>query len=190
MGGSEMRAGAAFVLAAAVVAAPSAATTLSASGKAVAYALPAFAAGLTYYKKDVKGFAQLLVVTGLTYGTAYGLKQLVRERRPYQDRFDHSTGWDSFPSTTSAIASAPSQFVWARYGWEWGLPLFVLSKYPSYTLNKDKQNRIWDGLATMAISWSYNRIFTTRYKPKARGFYTSLDAMEGNGMYLSLGYRW
>jgi hypothetical protein len=183
--------GAAVFLAIVACTPPAAATTLSASGKAVAYAMPAFAAGLTLYKKDPKGFAQLLVVTGLTYGTAYGLKQLVRQRRPYQDRLDHSTGWDSFPSTTSAISSAPSQFVWRRYGWEWGLPMFVISKYPGYTLSKSKQNRLWDGLATMAISWSYNRLLTTRYKPdKNRGFYSSLDGGDDGGVYLQLGYRW
>lgn len=151
--------------------------------------MPVIAGGVAIYKRDWKGLAQMTVVTGLTYATAYGLKQIVRERRPWQPYGDHSYTWDSFPSTTSAIASGPSSFMWHRYGWEWGLPMFIVSKYPSYALQKAKQNRIWDGLATTAIAFGYNEIFTTRYR-KERGFSTSLDSTEDGGMHVSLAYRW
>jgi len=164
------------------------ATPSAISGEAVAYAMPAVAAGIAVWKKDWTGMAQLAVVTGLTVGTAYGLKQIVRERRPYQDPLDHSTGWDSFPSTTSALASAPSSFVWQRYGWKLGLPLFIISKYTSYSLDRARKNRIWDGLASTALAIGYNEIFTTRYRPRS-SYYTSFDAGP-NGVYASLHYSW
>lgn len=162
------------------------------SGKAVAYAMPAVALGVAAYHKDWKGVAQLTVATGLTYGLAYGLKQLVKSCRPYaKPCAPGGPGWDSFPSTTSAISSAASSFTWRRYGWEWGLPLFVISKYPSYALQKSRQNKIWDGLASTGIAWGVNAIFTTRYKsPYERGFYSNFDSDGEGGFYGKVGYRW
>jgi hypothetical protein len=150
--------------------------------------MPAFAAGLAIWKDDKTGLAQLVVVTALTVGTAYGLKQIVRERRPYQNPLDHSTGWDSFPSTTSALASAPSSFVWNRYGWEWGLPVFIISKYTSYDLDHARKNRIWDGLASTALAIGYNQLITTRYRSHY-GIETSVDGGPG-GVYGNITYRW
>ena len=164
------------------------------SGKAVAYAMPAVAAGVTIYKRDWTGLAQLTVATGVTYAAAYGLKQIVKSCRPYAKPCVHGgSGWDSFPSTTSAIASAPSSFMWNRYGWEWGLPMFVVSKYPSYALQKARRNKIWDGLATTAISWGVNALVTTRYhrpynKYAERGFYSDFDG-DPDGVYAKVGYR-
>lgn len=185
----------AVLLAAYLISAPSQANTYADTGKAVAYAMPVAAAGIAVYHKDWKGLAQLTFVTGLTYGAAYGLKQVVRSRRPYQSHFDHSTGWDSFPSTTAAIASAPSSFVWRRYGWEWGLPMFVVSKYPSYALQKSHQNKIWDGLGSTALAWGLNAVFTPRYKKpglydyQERGFYSDFEG-QGDGMFATVGFRW
>jgi len=158
------------------------------SGKAVAYSMPAVAAGVAVYKRDWQGLAELAVVTGLTYGTAYGLKHLVRDCRPFAKPCTHDGGdWDSFPSTTSAISSAPSAFMWRRYGWEWGLPMFVISKYPGFAMDKAKQNKLLDGLAVTAISWGYNAIFTTRYHAN-RGFHTDLEGDAG-GAYVRVAYQ-
>lgn len=179
----------------ACLAAPSAsAFDYETSGKAVAYAMPATAAAVAIYKKDWDGLVKLTVVTGLTYGTAYGLKQLVKSCRPYMKPCTHGgPGWDSFPSTTSAIASASSSFLWRRYGWEWGVPAFVISKYPSYALQKSRKNKLWDGVATMAISWSYNFLLVDKYRKPwnayaERGFYSGLDG-NGDGLTATVGYR-
>jgi membrane-associated phospholipid phosphatase len=164
------------------------------SGKAVAYAMPVFAGGVAIYKKDWKGLVELSVTTALTYGTAYGIKQIVKSCRPYRKPCVHGgTGWDSFPSTTAAIASAPSSFLWNRYGWEWGLPAFVISKYPSYALQKSRKNKLVDGLASTAISWGYNTLLVDRYHKHwdqyaERGFYSDLDG-DTEGVYARAGYR-
>ncbi len=161
------------------------------SGTVAAYAMPVIAGSVAIYKRDWKGLAQLTVVTGLTYAAAYGLKQIVKSCRPYaKPCTPGGSGWDSFPSTTTALASAPSSFMWQRYGWEWGLPMFIISKYPSYALQKAKQNKIWDGLATTALAWGMNEIFTTKYhKPYERGVYTNFDS-DGRGLFATVGYRW
>lgn len=167
------------------------------SGQAVAIAMPAIAVGVALHKRDYKGIAQLAVVTGLTYGTAYALKQIVKSCRPYAKPCTHGgSGWDSFPSTTSALASAPSSYMWGRYGWEWGVPMFVISKYPSWSMQKARKNKLWDGLATTAISFGYNQLFTTRYRQPGdhsveRGFFSDLTSSdEGDGAKATVGYRW
>jgi hypothetical protein len=173
---------------------PAGAFPYESSGKAVAYAMPAFAAGVAIYKHDWDGLLQLSVTTTLTYATAYGLKQLVRSCRPYAKPCTAGgSGWDSFPSTTSAIASAPSSFLWRRYGWEWGLPAFILSKYPSFALQRAHKNKIWDGLASTAISWGFNALIVSRYQRPLpqyadRGFYSGLDG-DTQGVYAQVGYR-
>jgi hypothetical protein len=169
--------------------APARAFSYETSGKAVAYAMPVVAAGIVAYHRDWKGLAQLTVVTGLTYAAAYSLKQIVKSCRPFAKPCVHGgPDWDSFPSTTSAIASAPSAFVWRRYGWEWGVPLFVVSKYPSYALQKSRQNKLWDGLASTGIAWGINAIFTTHYQK--RGFYANVDSDDEGRLLGTVGYRW
>jgi len=164
------------------------------TGQATAIAMPVVAGGIAVYHEDWDGLVQLTVVTGLSYATAYGLKHLVRSCRPFAKPCGpDSSNWDSFPSTTSALSSAPSSFVWRRYGWEWGLPMFVISKYPSFAMGRAKQNKIWDGLASTAISWGWNRLITTRWhKPyddySERGFYSDVDG-DSKGVYAQLGYR-
>lgn len=154
----------------------------------VSFAMPALATGLAIWKDDKTGLAQLFVATALTVGTAYGLKQIVRERRPYANPLDHSTGWDSFPSTTSALSSAPASFVWNRYGWEWGLPFFIVSKYTTYDLDRARRNRIWDGLGSTVLAFGYNQLITTRYHG---GYGLSTDVDGGpDGVYGNITYRW
>lgn len=166
-----------------------------ASGQAVAYAMPVIAGGVTIYKKDWNGLAQLTIVTGLTYLSAYSLKQIVRSCRPYaKPCTPGGSGWDSFPSTTSAIGSASSSFMWRRYGWQWGVPMFVASAYPSYALQKSRQNKLWDGVGSTAIAFGLNFILTPRYQSRdeekrdRRGFYRDFEG--GDGLFASVGYRW
>jgi membrane-associated phospholipid phosphatase len=161
------------------------------AGTAVAIALPVAAAGITAYKKDWKGTAQLLVVTTLTVGTAYGLKHLVRECRPFAKPCSPGgSNWDSFPSDTTALASAPAGFLWARYGWQYGVPAFLASSFVGYSRVDAKKHNWWDTLASTGISIAYNGLITTRYKRKeAAGFYSSLDG-GSDGLFLSAGYRW
>ena len=87
-------------------------------GSGVAIALPVTAGVIAWSKDDEMGFAQLAAETFLTVGTAEALKNIVREERP------NGAGGGSFPSATTALAASGSSFLWGRYGWEYGLPVF------------------------------------------------------------------
>src|SRR5438067_10500072 len=72
-----------FLLAAVMLASAAASPALAASseslGTDVAIALPVIAGGITLYKNDWMGAAQLTMDTVATVGMAYGLKHVIRE---------------------------------------------------------------------------------------------------------------
>src|ERR1700760_4902508 len=73
---------------------------IESAGTAVAIAMPLAAAGISYFKHDTMGLAQLTVETALTVGTAYALKEIVREERP------DGSDFHSFPSGQTALAAS------------------------------------------------------------------------------------
>lgn len=150
------------------------------AGTAIAVALPLTAAGIALWKGDRTGLAQLAVTGLLTVGTVYGLKQVVREQRP------DGSDYKSFPSGTTAVAASGSSFLWARYGWEYGLPATVLTEFVSYSRVQARQHRWYDTLASSAISGIFNYAITTRYR--RTNFYTDLDATP-DGAYLHVSYN-
>src|SRR5262249_22685930 len=88
-------------------------------GTDVAIALPLIAGVSTLAKDDWKGSAKLRVTPMARVALAYGLKHVIREQRPDKSDFQ------SMPSDTSALAFAPAQFLWDRYGWEYGVPAYA-----------------------------------------------------------------
>lgn len=136
--------------------------TLQAAGTGVAIALPLIAGGIALDKGDTHGFGQLVLETGLTVGTAYALKQFVRERRP------DGSDWQSFPSDTTALAASGSAFLWRRYGWRYGLPAFVASQFVSFSRVESKQHHWYDTLASSAIAAGYAYVISEPYQERRR----------------------
>ncbi len=151
------------------------------AGTAVAIALPAVGGGIALFRHDWTGAAQLTVETVLTVGTAYALKNIVRERRP------DGSDWHSFPSGTTALASSGSSFLWGRYGWEYGLPAFAATQFVSYSRIQAKQHHWYDTLASSAMGVGYGYFVTTRFH-RRYDIYTDLDASP-NGGFVSFAYK-
>jgi membrane-associated phospholipid phosphatase len=175
-------------LAAALATPVSAATPLSSTrksietaGTAVAIALPVIAGGIALYKHDRKGLFQLAAETVLTVGTAYALKNIVRERRP------DGSDWQSFPSDTTALSASGSSYLWGRYGWEYGLPAFAASQFVSYSRVQADKHHWYDTLASSAIAAGYGFVVTSRFQERHR-FRTELDPMPGGGV-IRIGYN-
>jgi len=151
-------------------------------GTGVSIALPLVAGGIAYFKKDNVGIAQLLVETGLTVGTAYALKNIVREQRP------NGTDFKSFPSETTALAASGSSFLWHRYGWEYGLPAFAMTEFVSYSRVQARQHHWYDTLASSGIAAGYSAILGTRFKERYR-LDTSVEPGP-DGAMVRLSYQW
>jgi len=151
------------------------------AGQAIAIALPVLAGGISVYKDDWTGVAQLVVVTGATVGTALVLKHFIHEERP--DGSDNQ----SFPSDTSGLAFAPAQYLWQRYGWEYGVPAYLAAGFVGYSRVESKQHHWWDVAASGVIAIGWNELITTRYH-RNLDIYGGYDPAQKSA-YFSLHYR-
>lgn len=156
------------------------ADAIETTGTGVAIALPLVAAGVSLYQDDRVGLAELTVDTVATVGTAYALKHVVREQRPDKSDFQ------SFPSDTSALAFAPAQFLWDRYGWEYGLPAYAAAIYTGYSRVEAKQHHWYDVAASAGLAFGFSKIFTTRFTPP--GLRYGAGVSPGGG-YIHLSYN-
>src|SRR5258705_6330879 len=159
--------------------APASAGTSEGLGTGVAIALPVIAGGITLAKDDWKGTAQLTVDTIATVGVAYGLKHVIREQRPDKSDFQ------SMPSDTSALAFAPAQFLWDRYGWRYGVPAYAAATFVAWSRVDAQKHHWYDVAASGRIAFGASKIFTTRYQP--RGLSYGVTPTDG-GMYAALQY--
>ena len=150
-------------------------------GTGVAIALPLVAGGISYFKHDTMGLAQLTVETVFTVGTAYAIKNIVRERRP------DGSDYQSFPSDTTALAASGSSYLWGRYGWQYGLPAFLATQFVSYSRIQAKKHHWYDTLASSAIAAGYGYALTTPFKRKYN-IDTSLEATP-DGAAIQLSYN-
>ena len=163
-----------LLLAAAVVPLPAKAASTSnveTAGKVVAFALPVVAVGISLgHHEDWDGVAELGVSTAATLGAAYLLAHVVREQRP-----DHSD-FHSFPSDTAALAYAPADYLWARYGWQYGVPAYVAATFVGFSRVDAKKHHWYDVVASSAIAFGMNYAIVTRYHESDRyAVYASAD---------------
>lgn len=168
------------VLAGACLCVPAYADSLENIGTIAAIALPLTAGGISVFKNDWTGVAQVVVGTGLTVGTVYGLKQVIREKRP--DKSDMK----SFPSDTAALAFAPASYLWDRYGWEYGVPAYAAASFVAYSRVHADKHHWWDVATSAVIAFTFSKLITTEYTGP---FYTNLYGSP-DGAYAKLGYRW
>ena len=115
-----------------------------------------------------------------TVGTAWALKHVVREQRP-----DHSD-FQSFPSDTAALAFAPAQFLWDRYGWQVGLPAYAAAAFVGWSRVDAKKHHWYDVAASAGLAFGFSKLFTTRYR--APGLYYGAEASPDGG-YVHLSYN-
>lgn len=152
------------------------------AGTAMAVAIPVLAGGVSLYKEDWKGAAQLTVETVLTVGTTYALKNIVRENRP--DLSDRQ----SFPSETTALAGSGASYLWGRYGWQYGLPAYAATGFVAYSRVQANKHRWYDTLAGAALSAGYGYFVTTPFH-RRYNISTSLSATPDGG-FVQMAYRW
>jgi membrane-associated phospholipid phosphatase len=155
--------------------APANAKALTTAGTGMAIALPLIAGGISVYKDDWNGVGQLAVETVATVGTVYALKNIVREQRP------DGSDFQSFPSDTTALAASGSSYLWARYGWQYGLPAFAATQFVSFTRVDARKHHWYDTAASSLIAIGYSQIFVSRFR-KRYNVYTDLEASPDGAM--------
>lgn len=127
------------------------------AGDILAIALPAAAVGLTLGFKDGQGALELGKSAALGLGVTYGLKFIIDERRPDGDG-------QSFPSAHASVSFASAEFMRKHYGWEYGIPAYVVATFVAYSRVESKQHYAHDVIAGAAIGIASSYLFTQPYK--------------------------
>ena len=130
--------------------------------------------------KVVGGLYGSLGQEATSVGTAYALKHIVREERP------NGADFQSFPSDTSALAFAPAQYLWDRYGWEYGVPAYAAAIYTGYSRVEAKDHHWYDVAASAGFAFGFSKIFTTRYRPPGLNYGAEITPHSG---YIHLSYN-
>jgi hypothetical protein len=146
--------------------------TEKAAGDAIAYSLPVAALTITFlHDDDWTGVKEYSFVAAATMGTTLLIRQFVRKTSP-----DGSTD-RSFPSIEAAVGSPAGSYLWRRYGWQYGIPAFLLEQGASFLLDRAGKHRLVDGLAVTALSAGFSWMAVTTYHKRFDyGAYT-----DGNG---------
>jgi membrane-associated phospholipid phosphatase len=148
-------------------------------GTGVAIALPMIAGGISLAKTDWTGMAELGVDTVATVGIAYGLGKVTHERRP------DGSDYKSFPSDTAALAFAPAQYLWDRYGWQYGLPAYAAAGFVAYSRVDARKHHWYDVTASAVLAFGIGKLVDTPY----HGHLVYGAGLADGGGYASLQYR-
>jgi len=153
------------------------------AGNIVALGLPIAAGGISLlHHRDWDGLAELTESTALTVGTALILKQIVKERRP-----DHSD-FQSFPSDTAAVAYSSADYLWDRYGWEYGVPAYAAAMFVGYSRVKAKKHHWYDVAASSAIAFGFNYAFVERYRASDRFTVSASATPDEVGVHFAMNF--
>ena len=152
----------AFAIAAAVLLVTPAAADdfIETSGRVLMFALPVAGGGYALYKGDRQGFLQLGASVATAYGASFLLQKVVKEERP-----DHS-GWDSFPSDSTAIAFGAASSIQVRYGWQFGIPSYAVAAYVGYSRVEADRHHWGDVAAGAAIGLVSGLFWTNAYQER------------------------
>ena len=158
--GAYRRAGLACALVLLALPAQAASPALRKAANIITIALPVTAVGVSLlHDEDWKGIKEFAISAGLTVGTAYLIRQMVREQRP-----DHAD-FHTLTPPDLALADASSDYLWSRYGWRYGVPAYLASAVVSYALTDGKKNHWYDTLASGALAFGFNYALVDRYHP-------------------------
>lgn len=122
--------------------------------------LPTAALIGTLCARDWDGLLQGVETAAATAAATYALKFIVKERRP------DNSGWHSFPSGHSAVSFATATYLTRRYGWQFGVPAYIISTYVAWGRCFARQHYVWDCLVGAAIGTGSALIFTTPFARK------------------------
>lgn len=117
--------------------------------------MPAATLAIAIAKQDWNGIWIGAAEAAGTAAVTYGLKYLVKKKRP--DGSDNR----SFPSAHSSLAFVDASFVMRRYGWKFGVPAYAMATYVAWGRTYAKKHDFWDVAAGAAIGTAVGLIATT-----------------------------
>lgn len=120
-------------------------------------AIPALAAGISWYKDDYDGLKEFGYGVLSTTATVEILKYSVDSTRP-------NGSPHSFPSGHTALAFSGASYLQMRYGWTYGLPAYIAAGAVGWS-RVASDNHYWrDVIASAVIATGFSYLFTTPYE--------------------------
>lgn len=145
------------------------------------FAPAAVGAGAALIKGDYKGLLQLGEALAVQVAVCYGLKYTVKKQRP------DGSDMHAFPSNHTGFSFAGATFLMKRYGWQWGVPAYLLSGYVAWGRIYARRHDVWDVLAGAAIGVGSGFLFTRPFAKKHDLVVSPTVTAEGNcGIYMSM----
>lgn len=124
-------------------------------GDVLQIAIPVAAYATTFYLDDEAGRMQLYKSFATTVGSVFALKYAVKTKRP--------NGYgQSFPSAHTATAFSGAAFVQRRYGWRYGLPLYLSAGYVGWSRIYSDHHYPRDVYAAAALAIAVNCFFVEK----------------------------
>lgn len=108
--------------------------------------VPAYAFGMAMNEEDWDGAKDFAYSFGAMEASVYGLKYVVKERRP--NKADNR----SFPSGHTASAFSGASFIHKRYGIKRAVVPYLMSGFTAYSRIAANKHYWWDALAGAAIA--------------------------------------
>ena len=152
------------------------------TGDVLLGAMPVLALSSTFIWKDgQKGTYQFFKSLAGTIALTSGLKLAINKERP------NGENNNSFPSGHTSVTFASAAFVQKRYGWEFGIPAYLLAGYVGYTRIEANKHDFVDVLAGAAIGVGMSYLFTKRYDERKKLGISS--GLIGNTPTIDLTYK-
>lgn len=134
--------------------------SLEAAGHILHYALPAAAGLSTLIVGDSEGSWQFVKSFSANLAATYTLKFAFDKPRP-----EGATDGLAFPSGHTSVAFNSAAFIQKRYGWEYGVPAYILAGFVGYSRIEGLNDRhdLWDVLGGVVTGIGSAYLFTTPY---------------------------
>ncbi len=127
------------------------------AGDVLQVVLPMTGAGLAIAKHDREGVTQLVKSGALATIVTMGMKYTIPATRP-------DGGGHSFPSRHAATSFASAEFIRERYGWNYGIPAYVVASFVGYSRVEVKRHYTRDVIAGAVIGIGSSLLFTEPQK--------------------------
>jgi membrane-associated phospholipid phosphatase len=128
------------------------------SGHVVMAALPVAALAIAYFKDDAEGEKQwlrnVLANQLLTSVARVGFNYTSWGERPTGNGY-------GFPSGHVAFAASGASFLQERYGWEYGVPAWLLTGYVSWVRVENGDHHWRDVVASSVLAYGVAKLFVT-----------------------------
>lgn len=127
------------------------------SGTTLKYTIPAIAFSSTFiYDDGSKPYLQFSKALGTSIILTQASKRAINKERPDGGKY-------SFPSGHVSLAFTGAAFIQKRYGWEVGVPAYLLASYVGWTRVYSNKHDYWDVIGGAIIGIGSSYLFTRKY---------------------------